>query len=75
MADSSCLLEWHPYAKDRTMGALLRALVALFATDPSPEPTTHLNLEAAGLYFTRSEDDKKEYKRRVRKCAERSLES
>ena len=43
--------------------------VGLFAHDPSPEPATHINPAAAALHFSRSEEERKESKRRARKCA------
>jgi hypothetical protein len=51
-----------------------QALVGLLALDPSPEPLTHLNTEAASLAFSRSDDDKKEYKRQVKKRVQRSMD-
>ena len=51
-----------------------QALVGLLALDPSPEPATHLNPEAASLAFSRSDDDKKEYKRQVKKRVQRSMD-
>ena len=60
--------------RDKSIGALLQALVGVLASDPSPEPATHLNQEAAGLVFSRSDDDKKEYKRQVKKKVQRSME-
>lgn len=69
------LLLWHCCEpKERTIGGLLQQLVALLTTDPSPEPATHLNTEAANLYFSRSPDDHKEYKKRVKRAAQRSVD-
>ena len=51
-----------------------QALVGLLASNPSPEPATHLNLEAASLAFSRSYDDKKEYKKQVKKRVQRSMD-
>lgn len=51
-----------------------QALVGLLASDPSPEPATHLNLEAASLAFSRSDDGKKEYKKQVKKRVQRSMD-
>ena len=46
----------------------------LLSKEPSPEPVTHLNQQAAALHFSRSDDDRKEYKRQVKKRVQRSLE-
>jgi len=48
--------------------------VALLALNPSPEPATHLNPEAACLVFSRTDEDKKEYKRQVKKRVQRSMD-
>jgi ubiquitin-protein ligase len=60
--------------RDKSVSSLLTALVGLLALDPSPEPATHLNPEAASLAFSRSDDDKKEYKRQVKKRVQRSMD-
>lgn len=66
---------WHCCEpKDRTVAALLRQLIALLQNDPSPEPATHLNLEAATLHFSRSDDERKEYKKRAKRCVQRSVD-
>ena len=56
------------------VAALLRQLIALLQNDPSPEPATHLNLEAATLHFSRSDDERKEYKKRAKRCVQRSVD-
>ena len=69
------LIQWHCCdPKDRTLGALLANIVSLLTSDPSPEPATHLNLDAASLHFSRSDDDRKEYKKQVKKCVQRSMD-
>ena len=69
------LLMWHCCEpRDRTLAGLLSALIKLLTSDPCPEPCTHLNLEAAKLYFGRSEEEKKEYKKRVKRCVQRSVD-
>ena len=69
------LIVWHHVEpKDKTVPALLRSLISLLASEPSPEPATHLNLEAAGLHFSRSDDERKEYKKQVKKRVQRSME-
>jgi len=69
------LLVWQTVEpREKSLGALVSSLVSLLANDPSPEPATHLNLEAAELHFSRSDDDKKEYKKRVKKVVQRSMD-
>ena len=69
------LIMWsNPEAKDKSVSSLLTALVALLEQDPSPEPATHLNPEAASLVFSRSDEDKKEYKKQVKKRVQRSMD-
>eukprot|EP00900_Chrysochromulina_parva_P024407 jgi/Chrpa1/65/Chrysochromulina_OHIO_Genome00000170-RA len=69
------VLMWHCCEpKDRTVRSLVSQLIQLLAADPSPEPATHLNLEAAGLRFSRIADEQKEYKRRVKRCVQRSMD-
>jgi len=68
------LITWHCCEpKQRTLHALLHALVSLLATSPSPEPVTHLDARAAALYFS-STDGQKEYNREVKKRVQRSVE-
>ena len=60
---------------DRVLvSGLLHSLVALLASDPSPEPATHLNPDAARLYFSRSADEQKEYRKLVKRCVQRSVD-
>ena len=69
------LVLWHCCdPKDRTLGSLLRSLINLLVADPSPEPATHLNLDAAALHFSRNADDNKEYRRQVKKRVQRSMD-
>ena len=42
----SLVMWYHLEPKCKTVGSLVQQLVALLAMDPSPEPVTHLNLEA-----------------------------
>ncbi|KAI9227252.1 MAG: ubiquitin-conjugating enzyme/RWD-like protein [Piptocephalis tieghemiana] len=51
----------------------MQALVSLFSSDPSPDPSTHVNKEAANLYFGNKEE-RKQYMRNARRCAARSME-
>ncbi|KAI9139502.1 ubiquitin-conjugating enzyme/RWD-like protein [Paraphysoderma sedebokerense] len=59
--------------KAEDIKAHLLALLALFTDDPIPHPSTHLNLEAARLYFG-NKDERKEFNRNARRCASRSIE-
>lgn len=69
------LIMWHCCdPKERSVTALLRSLVRLLTEPPSPEPSTHLNLEAARLFFSQKEEDTKEYRKRVRRCVQRSVD-
>lgn len=69
------VLIWHcAEPKERTILGLVHQLVALLTTAPSPEPATHLNIEAANLLFSKSDDDRKEYKKRVKRCVQRSID-
>jgi ubiquitin-protein ligase len=69
------LLMW-PYAdqKERSVAAIMRQLVELLSQEPSPEPATHINSEAAALYFSRADEERREYKRRVKRCVQRSMD-
>ena len=60
--------------RDKSVASLLSSLANLLLADPSPEPATHLNPEAAALVFSRSDDEKKEYKRQVKKLVQRSMD-
>lgn len=69
------LIIWkHADPKDKTITALVRQLVGLLTSEPSPEPTSHLNATAAALHFSRSDAERKDYKRHVQKCVQRSLD-
>jgi hypothetical protein len=65
-----------PYAepRERSVAAVMRQLVGLLAHEPSPEPATHINPEAAALYFSRAVEERTEYKRRVKRCVQRSID-
>lgn len=69
------LLMWHcSDAKERSVASLLKCVVALLSVPPSPEPSTHLNPEAAALFFSSKDEDQKEYRKRVRRCVQRSID-
>jgi len=69
------LLLWHGLAsKQRAARSLLEEVRRLVVNSPDPEPVTHLNSEAAALCFAATEEKRKEYSRKVRRCAEMSTE-
>uniref|UniRef100_A0A7S0J7D7 Ubiquitin-conjugating enzyme E2 Z n=1 Tax=Calcidiscus leptoporus TaxID=127549 RepID=A0A7S0J7D7_9EUKA len=69
------LVIWkHADPKEKTISALVGQLISLLTVEPSPEPATHLNNTAADLHFSRSDDERKEYKRHVKRCVQRSMD-
>lgn len=55
---------------DHDLSTYLQALWHIFTTDPDTNPATHANSEAARLFLS----DRREYNRRVRRCASDSVE-
>eukprot|EP00164_Ancoracysta_twista_P002591 GFYU01003447.1.p1 GENE.GFYU01003447.1~~GFYU01003447.1.p1 ORF type:complete len:435 (-),score=87.71 GFYU01003447.1:424-1728(-) len=55
------------------VAAILKALLAVFTSDPCPDPTSQLNPEASKLYFSKEESERKSYRRKVRTCIEASV--
>ncbi|KAJ3057080.1 hypothetical protein HK097_000544 [Rhizophlyctis rosea] len=51
----------------------LEALLRMFKEDPSSDPTTHVNAKAATLYFG-TKEERRDYNRNARRCAQRSVE-
>ncbi|KAJ3210135.1 hypothetical protein HDU67_005636 [Dinochytrium kinnereticum] len=51
----------------------LAALLRLFENDPDSSPATHVNIRAANLFFG-SAEEKRDYGRNARRCAQRSVE-
>eukprot|EP00842_Homolaphlyctis_polyrhiza_P004728 jgi/Hompol1/5256/HPOL_001931-RA len=51
----------------------IAALCNLFTTEPDSSPATHLNLDAAELYFG-DESKRRIFNRNARRCAQRSIE-
>lgn len=71
----SLLLLWHALPqRQRLLKALLVDLIRLLVKPPDPEPVTHLNAQAASLFFSANDDERKDYQRRARRCAQRSNE-
>ncbi|KAI8804829.1 ubiquitin-conjugating enzyme/RWD-like protein [Cladochytrium replicatum] len=52
----------------------LSAIAALFTQDPDSSPMTHVNLRAATLYFG-DREQRRDFNRNARRCAQRSVES
>lgn len=70
-----CLIMWsNAEQKERSVAAIMRQLAGLLANEPSPEPATHINREAAALHFSRVDEERRDYKRRVRRCVQRSMD-
>jgi ubiquitin-protein ligase len=61
-------------AESKNVATLLSDVHALLKQPPNPDPRTWLNKEAADLYFNDGEKGREEYARRVRRCAQRSME-
>jgi len=61
-------------AESKNVALLLQDVHSLLKLPPNPDPRTWLNREAAELYFNEGEKGREEYARRVRRCAQRSME-
>ena len=69
------LLMWHACEpRERTIASLLGQMLKLLEAPPSPEPASHLNLEAAALCFSRSDDERTQFRRQVQRRVERSMD-
>ena len=53
---------------------ILQDIHALLKSQPNPDPRTWLNKKAADLYFNGGQEEREEYKRTVRRFAQRSME-
>ena len=53
---------------------ILQDIHALLKCPPNPDPRTWVNKKAADLYFCGGEEGREEYKRTVRRFAQRSME-
>jgi len=53
---------------------ILQDIHSLLKRPPSPDPRTWLNKKAAELYFNGGQEEREEYKRTVRRFAQRSME-
>mmetsp|Transcript_62745 Transcript_62745/g.136398 ORF Transcript_62745/g.136398 Transcript_62745/m.136398 type:complete len:364 (+) Transcript_62745:253-1344(+) len=58
----------------QSISSTLIALQRVLKDDPDPNPCTWANAEAAELYFNQGEAGVQEYLRRVRRCAQRSMD-
>ncbi|KAI8929902.1 ubiquitin conjugating enzyme [Entophlyctis helioformis] len=64
---------YYKVAKPGDVRQYLDALYALFSEPPSSSPATHLNTQAAQLYFG-DETQRRSYNRSARRCAQRSVD-
>jgi len=62
-----------PGTKDPVLPVLL-AIQKMLKSEPNSSSATWVNFEAAQQYFSKKEDDKKDYKKKVTQCARRSVE-
>ncbi|ORZ38940.1 ubiquitin-conjugating enzyme/RWD-like protein, partial [Catenaria anguillulae PL171] len=66
-------IPWYRAQRMDDVKTHLAAILSLFTDDPSTDPTTHLNPEAARLCFA-DKDGRREFGRNARRCADRSVE-
>lgn len=64
---------WYRPARVDDVKSHVIALARLLDEDPSPDPIGHVNAAAARLCFG-TKDERKEYGRNARRCANRSVE-
>lgn len=63
-----------PPGKHDSVEFLLTALKKLLTNEPNPSPATWVNLEAAEMAFSRDQDNRKQWKKKARALARRSME-
>ena len=61
-------------AQCQNVVVILQDIHALLKDPPNPDPRTWLNKKAADLYFNAGQEGREEYKRTVRRFAQRSME-
>jgi len=61
-------------ADSKNVVCILQDIHSLLKRPPSPDPRTWLNKKAAELYFNGGQEEREEYKRTVRRFAQRSME-
>mmetsp|Transcript_47887 Transcript_47887/g.40513 ORF Transcript_47887/g.40513 Transcript_47887/m.40513 type:complete len:448 (-) Transcript_47887:269-1612(-) len=61
-------------ADSKNVVCILQDIHSLLRRPPSPDPGTWLNKKAAELYFNGGQEEREEYKRTVRRFAQRSME-
>lgn len=61
-------------ADSKNVVVILQDIHALLKSQPNPDPRTWLNKKAADLYFNGGQEEREEYKRTVRRFAQRSME-
>jgi ubiquitin-protein ligase len=64
----------HEGARCQNVVVILQDIHALLKDPPKPDPRTWLNKKAADLYFNAGQEGREEYKRTVRRFAQRSME-
>lgn len=67
-------IPYYRIVKENDISAHINALLDLFRNEPSPNPVQLIGLQAAKLCFGTAEE-KKDYRRKVRRANERSLEA
>mmetsp|Transcript_2885 Transcript_2885/g.7105 ORF Transcript_2885/g.7105 Transcript_2885/m.7105 type:complete len:444 (-) Transcript_2885:1256-2587(-) len=58
----------------KSVTAILADIHNVLRNPPNPDPRTWVNKEVAELYFKKGDKGREEYARRVRRCAQRSME-
>ncbi|TPX47161.1 hypothetical protein SeMB42_g01263 [Synchytrium endobioticum] len=59
--------------RDDDIRSHLTAVAKLFTQDPDPQPAARLNMKAAQMYYG-SKEEKRDYNRRVRRLAQKSVD-
>jgi ubiquitin-protein ligase len=65
---------WIPPGTKEPVIPILLALQKLLRTEPNSSSATWVNLDAAKQYFSKKEEEKKEYKKKVGQCVRKSVE-
>lgn len=58
----------------QNVAVILQDIQTMLKNPPNPDPRTWLNKKAADLYFSSNQEGREEYKRTVRRFAQRSME-
>eukprot|EP01118_Nematostelium_gracile_P011225 TRINITY_DN3954_c0_g1_i1.p1 TRINITY_DN3954_c0_g1~~TRINITY_DN3954_c0_g1_i1.p1 ORF type:complete len:421 (-),score=104.33 TRINITY_DN3954_c0_g1_i1:56-1318(-) len=65
---------WVPPQTKEPVTPILNAIMKLLRSEPNASPATWVNVQAANQYFSKKEEEKKEYKKKVAQCVRRSVE-